>query len=107
MDSSKEDNKNKKGSIKNLILIVIAVSLAAMPLFFLKKAEFAGTDDKAEKAILEIRSDYKPWFSSVWKPPSSEVESLIFSVQAALGAGLIGYYLGYVRGRKKADREKP
>jgi cobalt/nickel transport protein len=30
----------------------------------------------------------------LWKPPSDEVESLLFSLQAALGAGFLGYVIG-------------
>jgi cobalt/nickel transport protein len=45
-----------------------------------------------------VKSDYKPWFSSIWEPPSGEIESLLFALKAALGAGFIGYYIGYVRG---------
>ena len=29
-----------------------------------------------------------------WEPPSGEIESLLFALQAAIGAGFIGYYVG-------------
>ena len=86
---------------KNLILIGIVVLLAAIPLFTLKGAGFGGSDDQAETVINQINPDYKPWFNSIWEPPSGEVESLLFAVQAALGAGFIGYFIGYNKGKKK------
>ncbi|NLN22191.1 MAG: cobalt ABC transporter substrate-binding protein CbiN, partial [Syntrophomonadaceae bacterium] len=41
-----------------------------------------------------------------WEPPSGEIESLLFALQAAIGAGFIGYYLGFVKGRKESEKEK-
>ncbi len=96
----KQEHRNN-GLVKNLVLIAIVIGLAVVPLFIVKNAEFGGSDDHAEKAITEINAHYKPWFSPVWEPPSGEIESLLFSLQAALGAGFIGYYIGYGKGRKK------
>ncbi|WP_198002032.1 energy-coupling factor ABC transporter substrate-binding protein [Archaeoglobus veneficus] len=64
--------------------------------------EWSGADDKAEEAITEINPNYEPWFSPLWEPPSGEIESLLFSLQAAIGAGIIGYFLGYNRGKAHA-----
>ncbi|MBE3588322.1 MAG: energy-coupling factor ABC transporter substrate-binding protein [Thermoanaerobacteraceae bacterium] len=86
---------------KNLLLILLVVALAAFPLVMNRGAEFSGADGQAEEVINELHPGYQPWFSSLWEPPSSEIESLLFALQAALGAGFIGYYLGYHRGRKK------
>lgn len=97
-------NKNF-GVAKNLILIGIVIGLAVIPLFMAKDAEFSGADDKAEKAITEINTNYKPWFSPVWEPPSGEIESLLFALQAAIGAGIIGYGIGFMRGKSKKVKE--
>ncbi|MGB9792693.1 MAG: energy-coupling factor ABC transporter substrate-binding protein [Thermacetogeniaceae bacterium] len=86
---------------KNLLLIALVLLLIFAPLFLKKGAEFGGADDRAEQAITQLDPDYRPWFSSVWEPPSGEVESLLFAAQAAIGAGFIGYYLGYVKGRRE------
>lgn len=90
---------------RNVLLLLLVVALVIIPFVINKDAEFGGADGKAEKVITEIQPDYKPWFSSVWEPPSGEIESLLFALQAAFGAGFIGYYVGYVRG-KKAGTEK-
>ncbi|MBU7005844.1 energy-coupling factor ABC transporter substrate-binding protein [Phosphitispora fastidiosa] len=91
---------------KNLILILLVVLLAVVPLLMNRGAEFGGADGQAEEVITQINPDYQPWFSSLWEPPSGEIESLLFALQAALGAGFIGYYIGYVRGRKKAEEKE-
>lgn len=86
---------------KNIFLIILVVILAILPLFFQKGAEFGGSDDQAEAAITKIDASYKPWFSSIWEPPSGEIESLLFCLQAAIGAGFIGYFIGFSRGKQK------
>lgn len=87
--------------LKSLLIVFVVVMFAALPVFYLQSADFAGADSKAEKVIKEVNPDYEPWLVSIWEPPSGEVESLLFVVQGALGAGIIGYCLGYLRGRKK------
>ncbi|MGB9803148.1 MAG: energy-coupling factor ABC transporter substrate-binding protein [Desulfofundulus sp.] len=89
-----------KNGVKNLCLILIVLLLAAFPLLVNKNAEFAGADDQAEKVIGELHPGYHPWFKSVWEPPSGEIESLLFALQAALGAGFIGYFIGFYRGSR-------
>ncbi|MDI6906956.1 MAG: energy-coupling factor ABC transporter substrate-binding protein [Thermoanaerobacterales bacterium] len=89
-----------------MLLIVGVVLLSVLPFFLVagtgdSKAEmFTGADGRAEEMIMEIRPDYKPWIKPIWEPPSGEIESLLFALQAALGAGFIGYYFG----RRKARR---
>jgi len=98
--------ENKKSAIvKNFLLVVLVIALAVAPLFIKRDAEFSGADALAEKAITKINAGYKPWFSPLWEPPSSEIETFLFALQAAVGAGFIGYYIGYVRGRKKRNSE--
>lgn len=89
---------------KNLILLVFVVLLAAVPLVFLKDAEFAGADGLAEEEITKIAPGYEPWYSSLFEPKSGEIESLLFALQAALGAGFVGYVLGRITSGKKEER---
>lgn len=85
-------------------LVVGVVALAIIPLFVHQRSEdeeiFTGADGQAEEAIAEIAPDYKPWFNPVFEPPSGEIESALFAMQAALGAGFIGYYFGARKGRE-------
>jgi cobalt/nickel transport protein len=66
---------------------------------------FLGADGKAMDLVTEISPDYRPWFKPLLEPRSSEIASLLFSFQAALGAGVIGYYIGSARMREKIRRE--
>ncbi|OAM88905.1 energy-coupling factor ABC transporter substrate-binding protein [Termitidicoccus mucosus] len=90
---------------QNLLLLLAALAIAILPLFIIRPpagdaAEiFTGADGQAETVITGLRPDYKPWFAPLWEPPSGEIESLLFGLQAAIGAGLIGYCLGFYRGR--------
>ncbi len=88
---------------KNLILIIIVILISVIPLLTLKNAEFAGADGLAETAITEIAPDYKPWFSPIYEPASGEIESLLFALQAAIGAGVMGFILGRITA-KKSDK---
>ena len=81
---------------KNVVMILAVIALAILPLVIHHggEAEFGGADGEAEVLITEIQPDYEPWFNSIWEPPSGEIESLLFALQAALGAGLVGFYFG-------------
>lgn len=91
--------QQKQKAWDNWLLILGVVFLAAMPLILVKNSEFGGADGQAEEAIQEVQPEYKPWFEPVVELPGGEVESLLFAVQAAAGAGVIGYVIGLYRGR--------
>lgn len=86
-------------------IVLLAVALVVLPLVVARGAEFGGADAEAEEAIAEIQPDYVRWFSPLWLPPSGEVESTLFTLQAASGAALIAYIFGYRRGRQRARGE--
>ncbi|HHV35388.1 MAG TPA: energy-coupling factor ABC transporter substrate-binding protein [Syntrophomonadaceae bacterium] len=91
---------------KNIILIVLVLLIAVFPLLVKGNAEYEGADAEAEVAITEVQPEYEPWLESIWEPPSGEIESLLFALQAAIGAGFIGYYFGFVKGRKENEKAK-
>lgn len=95
---------SKNAKINTLLLLVVA-ALAVLPLALGlgegKEEPFAGADAQAEAAITEIAPDYEPWFSPLYEPPSGEVESALFALQAALGAGVLAYYFGVRKGRRQ------
>jgi cobalt/nickel transport protein len=100
-----EAHEDQKIVGKNILLLIVVIAIAVIPLIFQSKAEFAGSDDQAKDAIIQIDKSYKPWFNSIWTPPSGEIESLLFALQAGIGSLVIGYYIGFARGRKKMDKE--
>lgn len=93
-------NINLKSKNKNIILLFLTIILIVTPLILNSNAEYGGADGEAESLINEINPNYKPWFKSLYEPPSGEIESLLFSTQAAIGSVIIGYYLGYKKGKK-------
>lgn len=84
---------------RNSILLLLTAALVAAPMVLQLPGEYAGTDDAARNAIAE--HGYEPWFESLWSPPSKEIESLLFALQAAAGAGVLGYVLGRMRGKRR------
>jgi cobalt/nickel transport protein len=100
---------------QNLLLVMAVILLAVLPLWLVnppapdsdgKVAElFVGADDKAKYLVGEIAPDYQPWFKPLIEPASGEIASLLFALQAALGAGFLGYYLGVSLTREKMRRE--
>ncbi|MBN9790893.1 MULTISPECIES: energy-coupling factor ABC transporter substrate-binding protein [unclassified Pseudonocardia] len=93
-----------RSTVVNILLVVAVVALFAVPVLFVP-GEYAGSDGQAGEAI--EATGYEPWFSPVWEPPSGEIESGIFAMQAAAGAGVLGYCIGVARtrSREKAARQ--
>lgn len=90
---------------KNLLLLALVLVITVVPLAMYEDSEFGGADGLAEEVIAEVNPNYEPWFNSFWEPPGGETESLLFALQAAIGAGFIGYYVGYKRCQAKAREE--
>ena len=90
---------------KQIITIVILVALCAVilifPLMTIKDSEFGGADGAAEEVIAAVDPDYEPWAENIMEPPGGETESLLFCLQTALGAIVIGYGFGFMVARKK------
>ena len=99
---------------QNILLILGVIVLALLPLWIVERpaagpdgevAIFGGADDQAKNLIGEINPEYQPWFESLIEPASGEIASMLFALQAAIGAGFIGYYIGVGRTREKMRRE--
>jgi cobalt/nickel transport protein len=97
---------SRNARINTLLLLVVA-ALAVLPLVLglgdHKEEPFTGADGEAEAAITELEPDYEPWFTPLYEPPSGEIESALFSLQAALGAGVLAYYFGLRKGRRQGE----
>lgn len=97
-----------KRSMINLGLIVATAVLFVVVLKVgLSRGEFVGTDAAANDQIATSDPGYEPWFEGFWTQPGGEVESGLFALQAALGAGVLGFVLGTYRARHKAAQNEP
>lgn len=86
----------------NWLLLLGVVMLVVVPLVMIKDSEFGGADGQAQEVIEAVQPDYQPWVEPILEPPGGETESLLFALQAALGAGVMGYIIGLYRGRAAA-----
>lgn len=94
-------------------LIVIAVAVLFGIAFMLGNQKevadgdevFGGTDAAATEMVEEANPDYEPWFSPLFEAESGEIESGLFALQAAIGAGVLGFALGalWQRNRPRTD----
>ncbi|HAP31597.1 MAG TPA: energy-coupling factor ABC transporter substrate-binding protein [Firmicutes bacterium] len=89
-----------------LLLLCIVVLLVITPLILNPGAEFGGADGMAEEIILTINPAYEPWREPIWEPPSGEIESMLFTLQAVVGSLVIGFFLGKLSARHKSSGEK-
>ena len=88
----------------SMLLALGVVLLVVLPLAFVN-GKYEGSDDQGSAAIAASVPGFKPWAHPIWTPPSPEIESLLFALQAALGAGVIGYVLGRAHGGARQRRE--
>lgn len=85
---------------KNGLLLVLVFLLVAIPLLTIKGSEFSGTDDGAGNVIHAITPEFKPWAVPVYELPGAEMETLLFSLQAAIGSGVVGFILGRITAKR-------
>ncbi|AKB52760.1 Additional substrate-specific component CbiN of cobalt ECF transporter [Methanosarcina barkeri str. Wiesmoor] len=87
-----------------VILVLFIVQFLYVSIF--THAEYGGSDEQGGKKVKEITGGkYEPWIKPIWEPPSGEIETLLFVVQASIGAIIIGYFIGYYRGKEKGRTE--
>ncbi len=83
-----------------IVAVILAGAFVVNP-----GASFGGADMAGAKAISEANPGYKPWVQPLWAPPP-ETESMLFALQAAIGAIIIGYFIGYEKARKEFAKAK-
>ena len=89
-----------------MLLVLLCDVILIFPLMTIRDIEFGGADGAAEEAIAQIDPDYEPWAESLIELPGGETESLLFCLQTALGALVIGFGFGYLVARKKYRAEE-
>jgi len=89
-------------------ITVIAVVAFSVVFFYMSSsmsgAEFAGSDNVGSRLIAELAGkpleNFQPLIPQ-WEPPSGEIESCLFALQAAVGGILVGGVFGFWIGSKK------
>ena len=88
----------------NWLLVLAVVALAAVPLFLGSTTDFGGADGAAAEQVEAQNPGFEPWFTPLFEP-SAETASGLFALQAAIGAGFLGYVFGVARTRRRLSRD--
>ncbi len=85
-------------------MIALGLLFAALAFIISSGAHgLKGTDDQAEGIVSDMTGgSYHPWMSPVWQP-SGNAERLLFSIQAAIGGIIIGYFISHRSRRSEAN----
>lgn len=90
-----------------LIAIVMFCGVFLYTSSTMSGAEFAGSDNVGSGLIAELSGipleNFQPLIPQ-WVPPSGEIESALFALQAAVGGFLVGGVFGFWIGQKKKAR---
>lgn len=84
------------------LAFVFIFALFALPFLLNPTAQFGGADDAGSQIIEQQSPGYAPWFSPFWEPPP-ETASMLFALQAAIGAIIIGYFIGYTQAKGEKE----
>lgn len=80
----------------NRLALLAGLAVAALlllPVVAPGVGAWGGADGAGMALVTDHEPAYEPWVTAIWTPPSGEIESLLFSIQAAIGGGIIGYLL--------------
>ncbi|WII09123.1 energy-coupling factor ABC transporter permease [Methanomassiliicoccales archaeon LGM-DZ1] len=72
--------------------------------------DFGGSDDAGSGDIADNNGgSYEPWTSGIWGDYElpGETESMLFALQAAIGALIIGYFIGIQHAKRKLSDNAP
>ena len=97
---------SKKQITTILVLVLVCAAILIFPLMTIRDSEFGGADGAAEELIAQVDPEYEPGAESIVELPGGETESLLFCLQTALGAVVIGFGFGYLVARKKFRGEE-
>lgn len=84
---------------KTVLLLSLVIALAVLPFFINHGGDYGGSDGAAEAVIQQLAPDYQPWFTPFFEPASSEIESLLFTLQGSIGSAVIFLYSGLLPGK--------
>ena len=84
------------------------VFVMCLGIFVFTNGEWGGSDDSGGEAAED--HGYVPWLTdwidAIYGELPGEIESLLFAIQAAIGAIIIGYFIGSAKSKKQAAQEE-
>jgi cobalt/nickel transport protein len=87
-----------------IIAIVAFSSIFLYTSSTMSGAEFTGSDSVGSGIIAELSGipleNFQPLIPQ-WEPPSGEIESCLFALQAAVGGAMVGGVFGFWMGSQK------
>jgi len=90
--------------VLSMIAIVAFCAVFLYTSSTIRGAEFAGSDTVGSGLIAKLSGtpveNFQPLIPQ-WEPPSGEIESCLFALQAAVGGILVGGVFGFWVGQKK------
>ena len=92
-----------------ILTVIAVVAFCALFLYTsatINGAEFAGSDNVGSGLIAELSGKSVDSFTPLipqYEPPSGEIESCLFALQAAVGGILEGGVFGYWLGQKRTS----
>ena len=86
-----------KGKYLYILIIGIVLAIFILPFVINSGGSFSGTDGQGPDQITS--SGYTPWIQPLGYVPDATGEIVIFSLQVAIGAVIIGYFVGYLRAK--------
>ncbi|MQA14318.1 MAG: energy-coupling factor ABC transporter substrate-binding protein [Pseudonocardiaceae bacterium] len=89
----------KRATLLAWLTGLAVIALAVLPLM-LVDGDFGGSDGVATERIDADHPNYQPWAAPLFDPPA-EVSTGLFAMQAALGAGFLGYYVGVATTKRR------
>lgn len=90
-----------RSTLVNWLLVLAVLVIAVVPLVFIgSETEFGGADGLAAEQIVADNPGFEPWATPVFVP-ESETASTLFALQAAIGAGFLGYLFGALNTRRR------
>ncbi len=96
-------NMALSGNQKLYLGCIVAVVVLCIGTLAVVNGDFGGSDDAGGEAAKD--KGYEPWtedlFALLGFELPGETESMLFALQAAIGAIIIGYFIGYTNAQKK------
>ncbi len=97
MQTAKKKQNKRNIRVKYAALIIAMIVIFTLPFILNPSADYSGTDNEGSDII--TGQGYTPWLEPFLQLGKT-AEFILFAVQAAIGGSIIGYFVGYERGKR-------